>query len=502
MKYSKILTITAASFLVASNSQALSTVRSTVRAEVKEAIPGSMALPSSRIDYPEPGKINLRSVQYCGDGDVAKYAQLHKDWNWANKGPLPFTLGYWVAPADNSLPTDSNYFSLGTGTLEIGASYISKFTQFDGKPDVEMLPAAVQAVKRIAALRSYRMQASAQATDNFRLFTGVMMCKEIKNPATVSTDPAKVSAEMGNLIDKIESRAPAALAGASSWGNLNSDFKIKISKSGDTIVTEVGSGGSVGLDGELANLGKSLFEFAKPTVDSTKTPAEQLVQYRNAMSAASFNNNLSQLVSDLASKPSCNQVWGVNPKEKWAWEPFALQLTCAALNKGEPGNLAQRVKELLSPESVPSDSDFKAKKEAVLAQLLAGALVQESQASWEGQHGPLPKQRCFSSTGGIDYIDQIMQSAVININNTGEVEYTSIHPEGFFAIGGDKPYRESDLYTIFGMTKANDSFGLNIQRGTANTIASTYMPSSSRLNFKVRGIGCSINIYCMNTHGR
>jgi hypothetical protein len=493
-------------------------VNSSVRAEVKDAIPGSTPKATKSIYYPEPAKINISAVQYCGDGDVAHYSQGRPQWVHKEASEMPFVLGYWVVPEGQSMPTADNFVALGTGNVPVGGSYISKFVPANKRYDdaskkKEMYAWAMASIKGLAALPSYSMKAGGGSSENYRMFLGAMMCFEpggditkvpVKNQGTYDLMPAMTSASFAkDVYNSIQAQADSI--GNKSWSGIESHMQLSLgvkrddSESSGGVKADMGSG-PIDVRGDLARLAERVRQFDFPSLPA----ADPLTALKKALDDASFADDLRQLGSALDSADKCSDVrHGVSDREKYAWEPYPMQLTCKALNDGEKGKFSATVRAFLQPDSA-SENDFKEKRKAVVRLLVMGAQMQNAQAyvqnkindgdnDWE-----MPKQRCFN--GATPMIDYTMQSIVIQIPTVESAEYTPIHPEPDFAIGGSAPY-SNDSHTVFGMTGTNpDTAALKLERG-APKVEPTYMPATMRLNMKVRGIGCASNVYCQNEYG-
>lgn len=491
-------------------------VNSSVRAEIKDAIPGATPRSTKSIYYPEPAKINISAVQYCGDGDVAHYAQGRPQWVHKEAKEMPFVLGYWVVPEGQSMPTADNFVALGTGNVPVGGSYVSDFVPAnkpadDASKKKEMYSWAMQTIKGVAGMPSFAMRASAGSSDKYRMFLGAMMCFEpggdikkvpVKNQGVYDLMPAATSTSFGRAVyDSIQTQADSL--GTKSWPQIESYMMLNLKVKRDDSVTggglevEMGNG-PVTLRGDLARLGERVRGFDFPSLP-TDEPLKALKKSLNDSSAA---NDLRELANALDNSDRCSDVrHGVSDREKYGWEPYPMQLTCKALNDGARGNFSRAVNEYLEPTSV-SQSDFEAKRKAVVKLLVMGAQIQNAQdyvqdklseSGWQ-----LPKQRCFN--GVAPMIDYTMQSIVIQIPAVDSAVYSPIHPEPDFAIGGYRAY-SSDAHAVFGMTGADaNNVSLPLERGTPRSDA-TYMPATMRLDMKVRGIGCATNVYCQNEYG-
>ena len=151
---------------------------------------------------------------------------------------------------------------------------------------------------------------------------------------------------------------------------------------------------------------------------------------------------------------------------------------------------------MYSEDAKADPSIFQAEKNEVVSRLIASAIMNQVQNELHNNTVNSRQQlSCVPSSG--DYIDKIMGSIVFDLKKANKTRYQMIHPEGNFAIGGDKPYRSGsgDAYTVFGMSGG----GTPIESIPGKTPDFKDISTKALdLNFKVRGVGCSKNIYCQN----
>jgi len=469
------------------------TMKSSVRANIREAIPGSQPRQAQQIDYPMPGKLTLNAVQYCGDGDVANFANSHPNWDHQQGGTIQYVFGYWVqGDGEPMYPTPDSYFSTGMGTMAVDGPSLTTMTPATGGAAVEILATTNTTMGLMTQLSGYRMNAVSSSKDEFRVFLAGMMCKTVTSPDTVKHDPVKVSSEMSNLKDRIGSAIHSAVQSASSWADVKSAVTVAITDQADSIKGTVGSGNAIGLGtDDPAKWAQQVFELTKPS-------ASDLDGYKGAMSGNSVLGEVKAFAAEFDSKATCAEVSKVDPAKKYPWEPYALQLTCAAYNKDEPGKLGKLVADLMSPSALPSDADFKAKKLAVAEALAAGSLMQATQIAFRDRNDPVPKQRCFQDPSTV-YIEKVMASILFRAT-PGSPEYTMSHPEGSFAVGEYVNYYGSNEWTIFHMTSpaADSSYGRKIVRGESAATNAIFVPDKVVMKFNVRGVGCGQNVYCWN----
>lgn len=495
-------------------------VNSSVRAEVKDSIPGALAKQTTGgpIEYPEPGKLNLKIIQFCGDGDVAHYAGSHPAWRHQNGGQVPFVLGYHVVPAsgpnipkmDTANRSNDNYFALGTYRMQVDGTYISKFIPATTNPNStnpndmkDMLASAKDAVSRLAGTQGWRMGAVAGDGDKFKLYLTVMACPSVRDDDRADLDPSRVVANLRTAASNLKSRAEQAVNDNSGWGGVKDDMELRFSKeSNGSVTVQIGSG-SVDLDGSLANLAKRVFDFDRPGTSD-------LGAYRDAIRNASFRGDLENLVNAVEGSANCHEVGnGVNSKAKFAWEPYPYQLTCGALNNFDAHGLRDRVQAYFNPADT-QNATWKSNRRQLVSVLIAGAQMQNLQLALEDKihdDWKLPKQRCFDASPYINYTYQSLAIKVPgNATNPESFEYEAVHPEPGFAIGQDAPYMAGapagDTYTVFNMFPGVDeaAYGLDIERGTIPESTASYLPQTVRVNMHLRGIGCPQNVYCMNDH--
>ncbi|RZA08774.1 MAG: hypothetical protein EOP11_03840 [Proteobacteria bacterium] len=530
-------------------------VSSSVRAEVKDAIPGAAPKPNKTIYYADPGKINIKAAQWCGDSDVEHYAQSHPTWVNKITTKMPFVLGYWIAPEGDALgyvPTASSFVALGTGIVPVGQGYISSFVpanqSYNGSSDdskkKEMYPYALQAIRSLASAKSFAMKDG--QGQKYRMFLGAMMCHDggdiekipVKDQGRYGIAPAELTANLaGSVYGAIVTAA--TVNKAKTWDKIEKamEFGLDLKTNNDQ-----NSGGvkfddkesEVRLRGPLAKIAERVRDF---DFDFTKTYTPNLADaLKDELKDKSFSKALKQLADSLDSSERCsdvknsvdelkNEAWD---PAKYAWEPYPIQLTCRALNGGTAGNFGKAVDAFLNPSS-NDKAAYETKRSEVIRLLVQGAQMQNAQfyvhnqikdekKGWE-----IPKQRCFNDASPM--INYTMQSLVIQVPETAAANYGTSHPEPDFAIGGSGPYMSADQpkykrentdakyttdgfdnfatndpHTVFGMSGVKpEDVSLVLQQGNLIDNSGTkYMPGTMQLNFNVRGIGSCLPQYCNN----
>jgi hypothetical protein len=536
-------------------------VSSSVRAEIKDAIPGATQKATKPIYYPEPGKINISATQWCGDSDVEHYAQGNPAWRNMLASKMPFVLGYWVTPEEDSLkyvPTPTNFVALGSGIVPVGGQYISEFVPANQEPKAsnqnqQMYPYALRAIRNIASAKSFSMKGD--GSGKYRLYLGVMMCHDggaiddipVKDQGRYRIAPAEMSSALaGSVYEGILKKADAYKS--KSWGKMEDGmaFSLTLKTANDQSSGGVGfeaGGDKVRLNGYLAGLAERVNDF--DVGDFIGKPVKDI---QEALEKKSFAKPLGQLAASLDSSANCVEVnkqvdemydHGANkPKVPWirakyGWEPYPLQLTCRALNDGTRGTFSKAVAAFLEPKS----SDKKAledKRAEVLRLLLQGAQVFNAEAyvqkridDTDDKDWKLPKQRCFNDEAPM--INYMMQSVVISVPRIQAATYSTSHPEPDFAIGGAtlydslgrpkyKPESTDEHFTVDGFEKmsVNDShavFGMGglreaeqvkevslpLEQGnTSSSMSADFLPATMRINLNVRGVGSCLPAYCLN----
>lgn len=482
----------AASTLAATPAFAAEVV-SSVRAEVKDSLNAGPVKATKRIDYPEPGMLNVGAQVFCGDGDVAHYASAHPNWKNTNANQVPFTLGYWIAPESDPIPKEKNYMSMGTGMVSTQGGYVKTFTPYYGNASKEMLAFAKGEMSTLVDARPYRMSASVADADKYRLYVGVMTCTEVVNPDSRPLAAATVLRAMSDLRMELNNSSSNFMAASqpssTDWDKFRDKLGVKLSTSDHKLNYSLGNGEK--LSGDLAELAKKVFDLSYPADGNIEA----------ALNGVSFKGQLSSLANAVDSKTKCGEVGnGISSTEQYKWELFPMQLTCSALNAGSPGTFSAAVSAYLG-QTTGSESQFKAKRATVVALLAAASQMQSLSAYWEDKMDPYPAQRCFLNAPG-KMIDYTINSAVLQLKNPAvpDVSYGSSHPEPSYAIGQFAMYDGHDEMTIFGQTGADPSYGWNFTRGSAmSTVGGDFLPKSVRVNLNIRGIGCSNGpMYCYN----
>ncbi|MGZ3651112.1 MAG: hypothetical protein ACXVB9_19655 [Bdellovibrionota bacterium] len=478
-------------------------LESSVRSTVHDALPGTPPRQAQTINYPVPGTAILSATQYCGDGDVSNFAAAHPNWDHQEGGNIHFVVAYWLqgsGDADYPSPGLNGYYSAGNGTMTIGGASVTKMTPSvtaSSPGDVSILGNLNSTVGRLTNLapKAYQMPSASPAQEQFNLFTGIMMCKNVINPAQVAHDPNKVSMTMADLKVTLLSKVTTELASASDWNSLSGALKVKFTSAQDSINAQIGHSGSASLGSDtLSSLAQAIYSFPNPKIDPKST--DPLGDFTTALNQAPFKAQLNALAADLAGKATCVEVNGVDPTKKFAWEPFPMQLTCGALNAN--AGLQAAANAFFSPTAVPaSDSLFAQSKQAILVPIIAGALMQIAQLDYNSSGDPLPKQTCIQ---GSPYIEKVMGSAVFPAR-PAPAQIIMTHPEPNFAISGFTSYYGNDHHTVFNMTSpaADDSYAAQLIRGaSASTAPAVNLPASIVMGFNVRGVGCGTNVYCWN----
>lgn len=119
---------------------------------------------------------------------------------------------------------------------------------------------------------------------------------------------------------------------------------------------------------------------------------------------------------------------------------------------------------------------------------------------------------CFPVTaGGGEFIKYVGSSVGINILPDPAVAGSLVvsidpgavsHPEGNFAIGGDAPYidaAQGNAHILFnngGLGNARLDAAFKVELGMSSTV--TLTTGTANVQFHIRSIGCSQNVYCLN----
>ena len=533
-------------------------VTSSVRAEVKDNIPGAIAKPPAPIEYPEPtGNLSVKIIQFCGDGDVAHYAENRRSWRHQVKGQVGLVLGYYMAPASGpQVPTPANHFALGTITLDLNGdqfrgvgrdiwidengvklrevvngdfhgsfaqgpvqgAYVNKFLPADKDPRSSnindyknMLVTAKETAQLLVGNTGFRMGSVASSDDSYNLYFTLMACPAVKEAEKSNLHPARISKTLQEKVSQFVAAAQTQVERNSSWDDFESDTRVNVDRlaTGDIRADLGRSGTRLDPDSDdhpLDKLARRVFNVSQP--DSSLS----LAQYRDAIASrsSSFKDNLEGLADALATRSACAQVQrGVSTRDRYSWEAYALQHTCGALNAGNRAGLQSLVRAFFNPDNT-SSGEWKTNRKKLIAALVAGAQLQRVQEVVEKRihenDWKLPKQRCFDVS---PYVDYTYQSLAIKMEYSASdplpMEYEAIHPEPGFAIGQDKPYFDGggagDTYTVFKMFPGVDpaSYRWPIERGTPVSVdTDSIMPKGVRAHFHLRGVGCPTNVYCRN----
>lgn len=476
---------------------AQSSAASRIKAEVGGTIRNQLPRPKSRVlkpqNYPKKGSIKLTTEQYCGDGDVAHYAQTHPSWSQVTTGNVQMVLGYWVGGGNetSSLPTADNWIPLGKTSLDSNYANTERMTVISKANDqLSIMALTSRSVNSLIHSAGYRMPAS-PGEEKYHVYYGVMMCKEILAPNNFGSRQPTVNEVQKALVQDIPGDISDALVNQKDLDKIET---FSIYSTNDTVRVRLGKSESHSLKTDF------FFKLAEKVALIDQPSSNALDKYLEDMGnlAPSELNTLYQQFP-VATRCISSQITGVvspHANRKFWWEAYPMQLTCKSIGGSSGTEFKQAVTRLFAPTEVPKQNDFLDARDQVVAILYRTAVIQQVQEKMQTELVNLrPKDRCFDPS--MDYVDKVMGSLLINVGGAQQSNtLTMVHPEPYFAIGGDAPYRDSNgnHYTIF--NASSGVLPLTLERGGA-TPALDLNSKSFLLNFKVRGVGCAQNPYCL-----
>lgn len=479
-------------FCIAAQVEAGTTsANSSIKAEIGGSIPHQLPRPKtkelSNRHYPSLGDIRITTDQFCGDSDVAHYASTHPEVRFVTNGTVQFVLGYWlgVAGANRPLPTAQNWFPLGSTSLASDDASTTSMQPMGGGSQTSIMTLTRNAMRGLTRNTGFRMPAQAGSLRKDAHF-GIMMCDAVLGNAGSNMPVAY------EVMQSFSEGVPNAVAAELEQGGPLSSmqkFALNVDSAGVSIDVVQSGNHSVQND-PLFSLAKDLQNLQFPQ------NVDDIDAYREAIADRLDNNNgpgpaLSQLAQDFVTKPSCAQVYGViNNAANYWWEPFPMQLACAQLN-----GIAALLSQLRDPASLPSQADFIETRQKIIERLVKAAFVQNAERAFNTQYASAQQTtRCFNPDR--QYVDSVMGSLLIDVGGSAASNTLNmIHPEPYFAIGGDAPYRNAtgNQYTIY--AASSSARPTTIERGIV-AAAPALQNRSFLLNYRVRGVGCGQNWYC------
>lgn len=457
--------------------------------EVSGVIPNNLPMPMptdyKMIEYNKPGELKVSTVQFCGDGDVAHYAKSHPNVSFVTKDTVKFVMGYWSSAqpvkSKNSkfLITNSNWNTLGYYEgMKSDQDSTTEFIDIDSGEKMSSMLLASKAMKRFERHKGYAM-APKKNSPQYATYLGVLMCKEFekKNPTGIKSEQLLQLFGGGQAIGSIQQSIKKDVID----GNMSNAALFSIQISNDTV--------SLSPSGTTQTVAKHPFYALAKKIRVLKAPnTNDLANYRASLDYQTKNQSVA-LANSLNSASDCRDLSGAQKAKYW-WEHVPQGATCAALGT----RYIEAVNELFalgaSAEAI-DPAQFDILKVELATRLITAAIIDQAQPTIHKQTvSNRAMMSCHPASGR--YVDKIMGSIVLDLSAKNE-KFTMVHPEGNFAIGGDKPYSD-DHYTIFSMAK---------QKGSAILQSSGHQPDYKKimskaidLKFNVRGVGCGKNVYC------
>lgn len=529
------------------------------------------------------GKFRFQSTMYCGDGDVAHYAEEHPTTEfYSSSDPdTNIIVGYWMSPSGGSIDlSPSKFFSIGYVTDSKIDSDVTErmlpvnFTDQPRRQTFDLIKNAMQDAAAIAeaansanitglASTSYNMKFVAMACPTFRNTSGIGGTSGLNNLKINRQFITGINlAGSTNLKDYMHDSL------IESNGSISrSRFSVNTAGSGNfskSIDLNFSGSGSESLSYELVNLINDLASASKPPVHTGTvtllTPSasgpvpmtcncDRLSYTADLASLKSrfenFKNRFSQAMSN---KSICDASPGINfSATDYPWEVYRTNAACQMYHKviaEELANFEVAINDIFAnsdtnqnscsgintavvypscPASLNlsniSDNEYRQRKVQVNKKLLkiAGTpnAIQVAQDRLKTLIASNPSYAinqgaCFPITAGSgEFVKYIGSSVGVDIDPDPAVagslilsidKAAVVHPEPFFAIGGDAPYLtpSGNALTVFnnanGDAKFNSSFKVSI--GMSSFVTAT--TGTANATFKIRSIGCSQNVYCYN----
>lgn len=530
------------------------------------------------------GKFRFQSTMYCGDGDVAHYAEENPTTEFypSTDPDTNIIVGYWMSPAGGAIDlSPSKFFSIGYVTdAKIDSDVTERLlaVNFSDQPRRQTFALIKEAMQDAASIAEAATSAniSGLASTNYNMKFVAMACPTFKNTSGIGG-----TSGMNNLKINRQFISGLNLVGTTNLKDYMHDSMIEangsISKTRFNVNT-AGSGnpsksielqftgsGSESLSFELVNLINDLASASKPPVHvstvAVLTPSASgpvpmtcncdRLSYSADLASlkARFENFKNRFNQAQANKSICDASPGINfTATDYPWEIYRTNAACQMYHKviaEEIANFEAAINDLfanadtnknactsVSPTSVYpscpaslnltniSDNEYRQRKVQVNKKLLkiAGTpnAIQVAQDRLKSLIASNPavyalnQGACFPLTAGSgEFVKYIGSSVGINIDPDPDVagsllltidKAPVVHPEPFFAIGGDAPYLtpSGNSLAVFnnanGDAKFNSSFKVSL--GMSSFVTAT--TGTANATFKIRSIGCSQNVYCYN----
>lgn len=318
-------------------------------------------------------------------------------------------------------------------------------------------------------------------------------------------------------------------------------------------------GGGDSLASELINLVNDLAYAAKPVVHSSPITLGALscscdkLDYRNDLSSlkARFDAIKSRLNAAKTDKSICDVSSSIRfESADYPWETFRTNAACQMYHKmiaEELSNYENAIDALFNASDVNkntctsidtsiayatcpvgslnlsniSDNEFRQRKMELNKKLMkivgTPNAIQVAQGGLKSQvqsNAPgfaLNTASCFPlSAGSGQFIQYVSSSVGIQIAPDPAVAGSMVvsidpgpvsHPEGNFAVGGDAPYLTGDgnariMFNNGGLGDPKLDTAFKVEVGMSSTV--TLTTGTANVQFHIRSIGCSQNIYCLN----
>lgn len=443
----------------------------------------------NRIIYPRGGEFLFYSSRWCGDSDVAHYYEKNAQED-SGKGAatVKMVLGYWIddASAASSVPTESNWFSIAYGTLDVNGSAISNLYRSSSGQKMSASKTLLNEYSRLMGLAKL-----APAGKNLKLYSAAMVCHEYQGlEGTEPEKEAPVATQISNQLVNSGSSLYAKMDSMSSDDKFEKAMKLDITYNKDQITLSVGSAGKTIANSYLEKA-KSINNFSYPS--NAKNPDYKVGNYRG---------DVSGLVSKIgALVTSCDQELSNSTKKYW-FEPFALNITCNYLHKANLIDLKNKLNMQgadSDSNSVISESLFKKYRDQVADAVATAAVLDEAQKILEDDKNiNRNKTRCFDPSQR--YLNKILASMVLPFEKKADGGYSfgdlgkMSLPESNYALGGAEPYYKNDVAVFMNYKSVPKRPGLEFSR---NEQPSMDFAAALDFNFHIRDIGCSDGpFYC------
>jgi hypothetical protein len=426
------------------------------------------AEPPPPIKYFPPSTINVSAVRTCGDGDVARFATNHPNFEYlpAEVNEFDVIMGYWIVEdGGNVMPNQQNWFPIAyqkvpIATSNAGRTYVGNFLPINHADIDDNLN--VMKLLKPELLNLYKLsRESFESSKTYRVFSAAFGCyqpdgagdliKKSDSSYNFAPSPVEVVHSLKAIKNEVDSY---------NLGSNPEDLKIKISlnsQANSNSLSLVGSPTPFKYDlsntsGE--NLSGAAYDMFKKIL-AVPYPVDS-ADYNSIMSGLDFRADLASFLS-MDKIAYCKDKMGLksdkNSKSFDKFEPFPMNLSCKYLF--QDNLLADKYAALFSPSAKPNEDGFKkAKKD--LAKLFLTAAAFEAAQNYHQSNTTVSRAGCFPKANGQIFVERLNSfplkfskptgSTIYKFQATGSVQ----HPEYLFAIRQYTSYYSNPILGIWG----------------------------------------------------